>query len=177
LPLDADDITRLYDRHARDLVRFFARRTYGGQAAVDLVAETFAAAIADAASFRGGDDEAAAAWLYGIARHQLSGWYRRGDVERRALARLGLEPRGLTDAELERVDELSGLDELRGRVAGAVEELPPDQRDAVRLRVVYERSYGEIARLTGTTEQTARARVSRGLRALAAVLDGVRAGG
>ena len=46
-----------------------------------------------------------------------------------------------------------------------------DQRDALRLRVVEERSYPEVADALGVSEQTARARVSRGLRALARALE------
>ncbi len=167
LALDADDISRLYHRHARSLVTFFVRRTYDPQAAVDLVAETFAAAIADRDGFRGTGDQAAAAWIYGIARHQLSGWYRRADVERRALARVGLEPRGLTDTELDRVEELGGLADLRGRVAAALGGLAVEHREALRLRVVEERDYADVAATLGVSEQAARARVSRALRTLA----------
>jgi RNA polymerase sigma-70 factor (ECF subfamily) len=46
LPLEADDISALYRGHARTLLIFFARRVYDPEAAVDLVAETFAAAFA-----------------------------------------------------------------------------------------------------------------------------------
>jgi RNA polymerase sigma-70 factor (ECF subfamily) len=51
-----------------------------------------------------------------------------------------------------------------------LEELPGDQREAIRLRVVDERPYDEVAAVLGINEATARARVSRGLRALAASL-------
>ena len=106
---DADDIARFYAAHARALVAYFARRTFDPQAASELMAETFASAVADRRAFRGDGDEAAAAWLYGIARHQLSGWYRSAAVERRMLGRLGLEPPVLSDVEYERVEELAGL--------------------------------------------------------------------
>jgi DNA-directed RNA polymerase specialized sigma24 family protein len=71
VPLDPDDISRL-----------FARRTYDPEAAVDLVAETFATAFEARRTFRGQGDDAAIGWIYGIARHQLSAFYRRGGVER-----------------------------------------------------------------------------------------------
>jgi RNA polymerase sigma-70 factor, ECF subfamily len=45
-------------------------------------------------------------------------------------------------------------------------ELPDDQREAVRLRVLEDVPYQEIARRMKITAQVARARVSRGLRAL-----------
>ena len=61
MPLTADDFAALYDRHARTLVLFFQRRTYDPEAAVDLMAETFAAAFHDRRGFRGkGGDDAAA---------------------------------------------------------------------------------------------------------------------
>ena len=50
-------------------------------------------------------------------------------------------------------------------------KLTSDQRDALELRVVQELPYHEVARRLGTTEATARARVSRGLRALGAALE------
>jgi DNA-directed RNA polymerase specialized sigma24 family protein len=60
LPLDADDIARLYGTHARPLVAYFARRTFDPQAATELMAETFAEAVADRRKFRGGRNAAAA---------------------------------------------------------------------------------------------------------------------
>jgi RNA polymerase sigma-70 factor (ECF subfamily) len=144
--------------------------------AVELMAETFACVVADRRSFRGTGDEAAIAWLYAIARHRLASWLRHARVERRALSRLGLEPPQLSDAELERIDELAGTAELRVRIAGELDALAPDQRDALQLRIVEECSYEDVAARLGVSEQTARARVSRGLRALGdAVAEAARA--
>src|SRR4051794_41268595 len=91
MPLDADAIADLYDQHARALLAFLARRAADPEAAVDLLAETFAAAFKDRRRFRGDDP---LPWLYGIARHQLAGYFRRGRVERRGLGRLGGERGG-----------------------------------------------------------------------------------
>lgn len=168
--LTADDIDALYRSHARAMVTYFSRRTLDAEAAVDLVAETFAIAIADRRRCRGEGREEQAAWLFGIARHQLHGWYRRGAIERRALERVGIEVPPLVDADVERIEELAALREQRGRVAALLEHLPADARTAVRMRVVEERAYREIAGTLGVSEQTVRARVSRGLRSLAASL-------
>ena len=167
MTLTPDEIAELYRRHARPMLAFFARRTYDPEVAVDLVAETFAAAIADRRQFRGRSDEEAAGWLFGIARHQLSAWYRRGDVERRAMIRLGIERRHLEDAEYERIVELAGLQAERERVARSLDRLSPALRAAISLRVIEERSYREIAETLEISEPTARARVSRALRELA----------
>lgn len=167
MPLDANDISELYRSHARDLLVFFTRRVYDPEVALDLVAETFAAAFAVRSQFRGSESDQAIAWIYGIAHHLLGRYFRRGAVERRALAKLGVEVPAMTDDEYERVIELTGLDQLRGRVAAALADLPLDQRRAIELRIVDERSYGEVADEMGISEQVARARVSRGLRELA----------
>ena len=153
------------------MTAFFARRTYDPDAAVDLLAETFAVAFEDRDSFRGDADEAAIAWIYGIARHQLSSFYRRGSVERRAIAKLGVDRRALTDPEYERIEELAGLTETRRQVTTALDHLPEEHAQAVRLRVVEELGYDQIAAALGISEQAARARVSRGLRALADDVD------
>jgi RNA polymerase sigma factor (sigma-70 family) len=171
LPLDPDDISSLYRRHARAMVAFFARRTYDPETAVDLVAETFASAFRSRTQFRGSTDEEAVGWLYGIARYQLSGFYRRGEVERRAMGRLGVERRELMDPEYERIEELAGLADARARVAAELDALRPDHALVLRLRVIDELDYDELARRLDISEQTARARVSRALRTLSARLD------
>ncbi len=169
--LDSSDFGTLYDRHAAELLGFFVRRTYDPEVGLDLVAETFAVAFKDRRQFRGEDLFAARAWLYGIARHRLAMFFRRGRVERRAVARLGVERRTLSDAEYDRIEELAASSELRERLAAALDELAVDQRDALRLRVVEGRPYAEVARELGISEQTARARTSRALRTLRELME------
>ena len=164
--LDADAISRLYRAHAAAMLRFFMRRTFDPEVAVDLVADTFVAVVADRGSFRGESDEDAVRWLYGIARHRLADYLRHGRVERRALQRVGFQRRPLTDTEYERIEELAALSELRGHLAAGLDGLGPGQREALVLRVVEERSYAQVAAALGVSEQTARARVSRAAAAL-----------
>jgi RNA polymerase sigma-70 factor, ECF subfamily len=166
MKLDHDAIARLYRTHALRLLRFVASRTLQADVAIEIVAETFAKAVANRDQFRGEGDEEAVAWLFGIARHELSAYFRRGAVDRRAMRVLGLDLPGLSDGDYERVEELADLGARRTELARAVAELPPEQRDALRLRVVEERPYREVAQVLGISEETARARVSRALRAL-----------
>jgi RNA polymerase sigma-70 factor (ECF subfamily) len=166
MALDADDLSRLYDRHSGAVLAFFARRTFDPEVAVDLLAETFAAAFADRAQFRGEGEDTARAWLFGVARRRLLDFYRRGYAERRALTRLGVERRSLTDAEYDRIEELAASAALREAVGESLERLTQLDRDVLRLRVVEERPYREVASTLGISEQTARARVSRALRSL-----------
>jgi RNA polymerase sigma-70 factor (ECF subfamily) len=171
MALDPDDLARLYRAHAAELLRFFARRTLQPEVAVDLVGETFARAFANRARYRGREDREALAWIYGIARHELSMYFRRGIVERRALTRLGVERGSLTDIDYERIEDLASLRSHQAALAKGLASLSIEQREALQLRIVQERSYAELASTLGITEQTARARVSRALRALAKAID------
>lgn len=171
MSLSADEVAELYDRYAEAILAFLVRRTWDPEVAVDILAETFATGLEGRQLFRGGDRDAGGAWLYGIARHQLADYFRRDGAQRRALARLGIERRPLTDVEYERIEELAGSRELRDRVAEELDALPVDQREAVQLRVVEERGYQTLARTLGISQDTARARVSRGLQALRAAID------
>lgn len=175
MTLSADEVAELYDRHAEAILAFLVGRTWDPEVAVDILAETFAVALGGRHRFRGRHDEAARAWLYGIARHELADHFRRDGAQRRAFARLGIERRPLTDVEYERIEELAGSNELRDRVAEELDALPVDQREAVRLRVVEEQGYQTLARTLDISQDTARARVSRGLQALRVAIDAVTA--
>jgi len=167
MTLDRDAIARLYGAYAPVLLRYLARRTLEPEVAVDLVAETFAKAVAHRDQFRGRSDEEAVAWLFAIARRELSAYFRRGVVDRRAISALGLEVPALNEADYERVEQLADLRGGRAELADALARLSLQQREALRLRVIEERPYREVAQRLGISEQTARARVSRALRALA----------
>jgi RNA polymerase sigma-70 factor (ECF subfamily) len=169
--LSAEGYHRLYDAVSERLLGFFVRRVPDAQTAVDLWAETWAVAYQRRRSFRGSEGEHDEAWLFGIAYRQLARYRRSGELERRALRRLGLERPVISEDELERVLELGVLDGLRGRLNGALDALPREHAEAVRLRVVDELSYDEPAGRLGISQANARARVSRGLRALATNLE------
>ena len=165
---DPSAFGELYDRYEGELLRFFYRATRRADLAADLTAEVFACALAGAAGFdssRGG----ARTWLYGIARHELADTWERGRVEDRARRRLGMEPLALTDEHIERIEaiDLSPA----GAVLSLLDELPAEQREAVRGRVLEERDYGELAQSLRCSESVVRQRVSRGLRGLRARLE------
>ncbi len=165
------DVSALYREHRETLLVFFVRRTGDAEVALDLWAETFARALKAASRFRGETHEERAAWLYAIARRQLADYHRRGRAEQRALGRLRLERPPATPAVLAELARRACLAEMRRALGEALGELSPGVREAVEQRVVSERSYREIAQSLGTTEQAVRARVSRGLTALADALD------
>ena len=160
-----------YDAYVERLVVFFARRTTDAEVAVDLTAETFALALERRAQFRGNSPQEEQGWLFAIARNQLVLYWKRGEVERDALRRVGCEPPGTDAADLEWVEHVADLPLLRSTVRAALGELPDDQAYAVTARVVDARAYSDVAGEIGVSEQVVRARVSRGLRTMARLLS------
>jgi RNA polymerase sigma-70 factor (ECF subfamily) len=162
---DPDAFRELYSRYAERIYGYFARRTSDADSAHDLTAETFAQAWLVRARFRDEAAGSAAPWLFGIARNVLLMSVRRGRLERRASERLGLLERA-EEASCVRPSErwADGADEL-------LDTLPPGQRDAVRLRVLHDLDYDQVAAALGTSPPAARVRVHRGLAALRARLS------
>jgi RNA polymerase sigma-70 factor (ECF subfamily) len=161
----------VYESKAQELLAFLVRRTFDVEVARDLTAETFAQAFEHRGRFRGRTDAEAAAWLYGIARHQLGRYTRNGVIQRKAVERLGIELPAVSEVDHQRIIELGGLADMRKAVADAFSTLPPEQREALRLRVIDEHEYREVAATLGVSEATARARVSRALRRIADMID------
>jgi RNA polymerase sigma-70 factor, ECF subfamily len=177
MPLEPSDFTRLYRLHAQRLLLYFQRRLLEPEQATDLLAETFAVAIERSGQFRGDTDDQLSAWLWAIARSLLRAAERHGEVERRHAQALGIDRRALERREADRIEELAGLALLRQRVEQQLEQLRPGQREAVRMRMIEELEYEEIAERLGIAEDAVRARVSRGLRELRDRLAGADAEG
>jgi RNA polymerase sigma-70 factor, ECF subfamily len=150
-----------YRRWLPVVTGYHLRRTRSRELAFDLTAETFAAVVADLSRF---DPERGSApgWLFEIAEHKLLDSGRRARVESSARMRLAHDPVVLDDSDLERVDELASLGNV-GRLDRLLAKLPAAQRDAVRARVLDERSYAEIAVEMDCSEAVVRQRVHRGL--------------
>jgi len=132
-----------YDHQMPGLLAFFARRTLDGQVAADLTAETLADAYASRLRFKDRGPGSASAWLYTIASRKLSRYHRRRRVDDEARRRLGLQRLELTDDDIERVEALIDFEQVGRAVAAAFGELRPDQREALRLRVIEGRPYQE----------------------------------
>ncbi|HEY3830606.1 MAG TPA: RNA polymerase sigma factor [Solirubrobacteraceae bacterium] len=166
---DPEAFGAFYDRYEGLLLAFFVRATGRGELAVDLAAETFAAALESVQGFRPALGSAKG-WLFGIARHHLADTWRRGAVEDSARRRLGMQPLALEDEAFEAIEELGGRD--GADALALLGQLPLDQCEAIRGRVLGERDYAELARELECSQSVARQRVSRGLRTLRARIEG-----
>jgi RNA polymerase sigma factor (sigma-70 family) len=149
-----------YDRHVRELLGYFGRRTPDPEVAADLTAETFASALVARRRFRPGGPPAGA-WLYTIAKRRLIDYHRRGRVDDRIRRSLEMERRPLGEEDAQLIRWLAD-DRVESRLVG----LPADQRAAVAAHVIDERPYDELAAELQVPEATVRQRVSRGLAAL-----------
>src|SRR5918992_1245221 len=165
---DAEAFGVFYRRHENGILRYFLRRGATAELAADLTAEVFAAALVAAGNFEPGGP--AKAWLYGIARNTLGASRRRGRVEARARARLGMPPVELSDESLDRILAL----EAGAAASEALDGLSAIERAAVEARVIEERDYGDIASELRCSEAVVRQRVSRGLARLRRQLEGRR---
>jgi RNA polymerase sigma factor (sigma-70 family) len=164
-----------YDRYAAWMRSWFLRQTGSDSAALDLTAETFAQAWHASRRFRDMADGSGAPWLFGIARNLLRQYHKHNRIESAARERLGL-PAAWADCEdYEAVDERLEAGSLAPALRLAIKALPREQRRALELRVVQQMEYEEVAGALGCSQNAARLRVSRALRALGLKLRGAEA--
>jgi len=156
-----DAFAEVYDRHLREVLAW-ARSTVGEHAA-DLTAEVFARAWLGRSRFRDQGQASAVPWLLGIAQNVLRESRRKQRIDDGARRRLGIPPLGLRDSEIDAVHERLSLSDSERQ---ALATLPQADRELLRLRVIEERPYREIAAQLRCTPQAARLRVSRLLRQL-----------
>jgi RNA polymerase sigma-70 factor (ECF subfamily) len=164
---DRGAFATLYRTYLPLVLRWSLRATGDRELAADLSSEVFAQALVKCDRYRP-DAGSVGAWLLGIAANKLRESMRRKRIEDSARRKLGLEPVTFTDADLELVDELVGMDE---RLQALTQELPVEQREAVVARIIDERSYEEIAAELACSTSVVRQRVSRGLRAMRSELE------
>lgn len=158
---EVEAITEAYESH-QVAVRAFAQRLLGDhEAAEDLVQDVFVSLPTAARRFRG--DCTLRTFLVSIAVNRSKNHVRAAARRRAALARLAREP---MTAEVESPQRTLERQELGARLMNALDELPLEQRVAVVLSDVEERTSAEIATITAVPEATVRTRLFHGRRKL-----------
>lgn len=155
-----EDFGAVYRAHLDVVLAFCFARTRDPELSADLAAEVFAAALVARDRYEPSQGSIRQ-WLLGIAAHKTADALRRGRVERRACRQLGMAEIAWTEEDLDyvaRVDTRAMTEFLA--------ELPDEQRRAIEARVLEEREYREIARVSAVSTQVVRKRVSRGLAAM-----------
>lgn len=164
---DQEAFSGFYRYYFRQILGFLARRVQDPEVAADLTAETFAQAFLHRRRFRGTSMGEVDRWIYRIAEHQLSHYWRDGKTERGAMERLRIQAPALDSARRDAIEQLAETEGLRSALRAGLAQISSVQREAVALRLLEDLSYTEIAERLAITEIAARARVSRALRALA----------
>lgn len=148
---------RIYDDLAPVVLGYLRAR--GAPEPEDLLGETFLQLVRDLPSFEG-DERSFRSWVFTVAHHRLL-----DDSRRRA--RRGVEPvapealydaAGIGDAEDDALARLGAE-----RVRHLFSALPPDQQDALLLRIVADLSLDEIAKALGKRPGAVKALQRRGL--------------
>jgi RNA polymerase sigma factor (sigma-70 family) len=163
---DSDAFDCFYRRYNRLVTAYCRRRTGDAEQAADLMAETFAAVLIRLTG-REPLPTVPGAWLFRVASNKCADSSRRGAVEDRARRALQMVPVVLDREEMTLIDGLASAE----RVIELLGELPDEQQEAVRARIIDEREYEGLARELGCSEPVVRKRVSRGLAALRARLE------
>ncbi|GII96737.1 DNA-directed RNA polymerase sigma-70 factor [Sinosporangium siamense] len=154
---DPEQFATLFDRYARQIHRYAARRI-GEQAADDVVGETFLAAFRR----RGSYDLSvplARPWLYGIATTFVARHRRREERLLRALSRTGVDP--LPEAMDHTVVSRVAASDKERELAAALASLSRGDRDVLLLVAWGDLSYEEVSQALGIPLGTVRSRLHR----------------
>ena len=161
LPLSWDDIAA----HRDALVRFARRKLLDPALAEDLVHDVFEAVMTGRAAFAG--RSALKSWLIGILKHKIV------DLVRQRVGHHSLpteDEDGFTDLHSvePRPDEVAEQRERLAQTLEGIETLTPGLRDAVRLRVLEDRSTADVCRRLGISEDNLFVRLHRARKMLRA---------
>jgi RNA polymerase sigma-70 factor (ECF subfamily) len=160
---DRTAFARLVDRYWDRLYRWLYRLTRDRHAAEDLTQETFLKALAAVRSFRPGSNFRA--WVFRIGHNNFVNLKR---ADRRVKVAL---PDETAQPEVGGAESTAENRESLEIVGKAVAALPPDFRAALLLRVEEGLSFRDVAKVLGTTEETARWRVFKARQKLMRVLS------
>ena len=164
----------LLKRHQLPLYTYAAELLRDDTAALDIVQETFAAAVRHIASLR--DNARFASWLFGIAHQKCAQHWRRTTRDEKVFA-----PNPADDAPIDWPDHndpdpraLLLRREQADEFFTLVEQLPPAQRSALLLHVLDDFSLEEIADISGVPIGTVKSRLHHAKRALRQLVEAAR---
>jgi RNA polymerase sigma-70 factor (ECF subfamily) len=160
---DAQAFAGLLERHGPRVLALCRAWVPRSEDARDLAHEAFYRALRDLAALQ--QPERFAPWLVGIARNVCSDWRRDRENQQVPFSAFGRNGRPGLDPPLERADDRPDDDELE-RLQAAIDELPDDCREVVRLYYVGEATYQQIAELLDVAIATVNARLTRARRLL-----------
>jgi RNA polymerase sigma-70 factor (ECF subfamily) len=148
----------LVDQHYASVLRFLTRQTGDPELAADLTQACFLDAYRSRHQLA--NEDAFAAWLFGIARNQLRMEWRRRKLRRLVSLDWITDRAGEVIPALSRNDETAALDD-RDRIQRVLDEMSSTLREALLLHNVSGFRGGEVARILGISADAARKRIVR----------------
>jgi RNA polymerase sigma factor (sigma-70 family) len=164
--LDPSVVAALFLEHGEELRRFLVGILRDHNSAADALQATFSKAIERGHMAR---EETQKGWLFRVAYNEAIVIKRKQAVQLRAVGSLGEERRDAGHAPLPDASLL--LNEDAGRVRAALEALPPDQRETVRMRIYEDKKFAEIAAELGVPLGTVLTRMQAALKKLRKALE------
>lgn len=152
---DVRAFEELYGRHKGPLYRFVLRQLRDAATTDEIFQDVWQRVIAARESWR--PDAAFSTWLYRIAHNRLGDHWRA--AKHRPAAPADAEARIEALADPESPERTLSDFEQRRRLRMALDELPPEQREVVLLRLEQELTLEEIGEITGAGRETVKSRL------------------
>lgn len=162
--LDSAVVAALYVDHADELRRFLLGLVRDPQLASDVLQATFAKLVERGHETR---EESRKAWLFRVAYHEAMLIRRRAAVGDRVVRKVARSADGATAAADEPLVRLEAVEAVRE----ALDLLPAEQRQIVRMRIYEEKTFAVIAEELNIPLGTALGRMRTALMKLKAKLD------
>jgi RNA polymerase sigma-70 factor (ECF subfamily) len=154
---DIDAFEELYHRYKRHIFSFCLKLTGDRFLAEDATHDTFVKMFQNIGSLS--DASVFHSWLYAIARNQVYDLLKRG----RSNGKLDDESIWSEETPL----DLTESNDTSAIVSNCIDALKPEYREVLLLREYEQRSYAEIAAITGDTASSVKSRLFKARRALA----------
>lgn len=176
--LEASIVAALYVEHGEELRRFLQGILRDAQLANDCLQATFVKLVQQGHQTR---EETRKAWLFRVAYHEALAYRRRQAVGEKIVRRVVWQRNSSSSNPSNSNPDNNGAaapaDEPLARfesvqaVRAALDELPPEQRQVVRMRIYEEKTFAVIAQELSIPLGTALARMRAAIIKLRAKLD------
>ncbi|HEU4521420.1 MAG TPA: RNA polymerase sigma factor [Thermoanaerobaculia bacterium] len=159
--------SEIYDRYSARIYNFAFRFLKNAEAAEDATQEVFVKMIRHANQFQG--DAKLSTWLFSITANWCRDYLRKADNRPKESDDVLVTLPSPNEVSPERNLEQR---ENEQRVRRALDELTPEQREAILLSRYQGLSYAEIAQIAGCSEGAVKTRVFRAMETLKKALGG-----
>jgi len=156
---DPGAFDRLYRRYYDDVFRYCVHRLFNRTVAMDVTSEIFLKVVKNIRRFRG-DEQVFRGWLFRIASNTINSYLRDKFKQKKLLQAAAEYAASNPESPQDSGDEKGARLTLLARAQLA---LKPRYQMVITLRFFEKMSYTEIAGILGSSEATARSRVSRAL--------------